>query len=244
MKKFSLVSLAIAASLALAPAALLAQCTQAAPNSTATVTCYSFSFTSANPTIDISGLIGVSDTENFLTYNGNTIDYYDIVSFNGNYSGPGIPFATDNVSLFTANGWGSYTNENFSVSGWEYDNVFYPEANAPGTNGAYFDVGGLFFTIDTTPPSIGNVWAGDIAGEPGSPGTYTAGQQNGGSEAFATGIGINGTALDPPGSQKPGSAPIPFALPEYGAASMLGLCILCLVGVLFFKVRKSSLLKS
>jgi hypothetical protein len=238
MKKVSLVSLAAAAALAIAPAALLAQCTTGGG-----VTCYSFSFTS--PTIDITnGLIGVSDTANPAITGYPGVVGYDIVSFSGNYSGPGIPFATDNVSL--TSGWGSYTNQNFSVSGWEYDNVFYPDANAPGTNGAYFDVGGLFFTIATAPPSIGNVWAGDIAGEPGSPGTYTAGQQLGetGGESFDTGIGFYGEPLAHPGTQLDNSPPIPFALPEYGAAPMVGLCILCLAGTFLFKVRRSGLSKS
>jgi hypothetical protein len=249
MKKASFVSLAIAAALAISPAMFVGQCT-----TNATVTCYSFDFTS--PTIDITnGLIGVSDTANPDGIS------YDILSFSGNYTGPdgfngvvSLYFLDPGDPTSSAN-WGSATSEILAVPGWEYDNVFYPGANAPGTSGpgnsgAYFDVGGLFFNVVTTPPGgVANLWAGNIYGWPGSPGTYSVEQgMLGGSNdlGYATGIAVDGKVLPPPtppiGSGTPPPIPFSFSLPESNSAPMLGLSILCLAGVFIFRGRRSGLI--
>jgi hypothetical protein len=227
MRKFSLIFLAVAAALAISPEAFS----------------QTYDFTFISPTIDIAnGVITLSPTPAVLegVGPGNVPIYsYDIASVSGAYSGPdGV---SGSISLYP--GWGANSSQILSVSGWEFDNQFYPGANAPGTNGAVFDVGGLFMYVGSSTvsnPYIANLWAGNIDGEPGSPNSYTIEQGQLGvtnNLGYDTGIGLSNAAATPDDSN--------FNLtrvPESGSLSMLVLSIVALAGGFFFKARHSGLL--
>jgi len=228
MKKLTLISLAVAAALAICPAALVAQT-------------YDFTFTS--PTIDITnGVITISSTP---VPEGGGVSSYDILSVSGNYTDTGVlsGLGIVNVPISLYPAWGTNSSQILSVSGWEFDNQFYPGANAPGTNGAVFDVGGLFMYVGSSSvsnPYIANLWAGNIDGEPGSPNSYTIEQGQLGvtnNLGYDTGIGLSNAAATPDDSN--------FNLtrvPESGSLSMLVLSIVALAGGFFFKARHSGLL--
>jgi len=185
----------------------------------------------------------VSDTIGSTAANG--ASYFDAEGFTGNYT-DSVSNVSGNISLLTSNGWGSDTNEITAVPGWIYDNVFYPGANAPGTSNGYFDVGGLFFYLGPTSPPpvyVANLWAGNIAGEPGSPNTYTIQEgQLGGSNDLggATGIGMsNSVPLVFPPTAPAGA----IVFPESSSLSALLLCALCMAGGFFFRARHPGLIR-
>ena len=222
MRKFSLIFLAVAAALAISPEAFA----------------QTYDFTFISPTIDIAnGVITLSPTP--AVPEGAGIYSYDIASVSGAYSGPdGV---SGSISLYP--GWGANSSQILSVSGWEFDNQFYPGANAPGTNGAVFDVGGLFMYVGSSTvsnPYIANLWAGNIDGEPGSPNSYTIEQGQLGvtnNLGYDTGIGLSNAAATPDDSN------FNFTrVPESGSLSMLVLSIVALAGGFFFKARHSGLL--
>jgi len=235
MKRLTLISLACATALAISPAAFAQT--------------YDFTFTS--PTIDITnGVITISSTP---VPEGGGVSSYDILSVSGNYTDTGVlsGLGIVNVPISLYPAWGTNSSQILSVSGWEFDNQFYPSANAPGTNGAVFDVGGLFVNVGST-GYIANLWAGNISGEPGSSNTYTIGQGIPGessTNAFDTGIGISGSSSS--GSDGPssggsggssGGSSFVITVPESGSLSMLVLSIVALAGGFFFKARHSGLL--
>ena len=237
MKQFSLTFFACAASLAISPAVAMGQCASGD-------TCYTLDFSS--PTISITnGIIAVSDTAGGTASNG--AKYYDIEAFTGTYTDKVSP-VTGSISLFTTYGYGSDTAQIGSVSGWIYDNVLYPDANAPGTNNGYFDVGGLFFNVtQASPPPyyVANLWAGNIAGEPGSPSTYTIQEgQLGGSNDLGgdTGIGMTNSVplAFPSTGVPPGSPAGAIAFPESSSLSALLLCALGLAAGVCLRARKAS----
>ena len=235
MTQLSMISFTCAAALAIAPAVAMGQC--AAGN-----TCYTLDFSSPAITVT-SGILAVSDTIGGTAANG--ASYFDVEGFTGTYT-DSVSNVTGNISLLTTNGWGSDTNEITAVPGWIYDNVFYPGANAPGTSNGYFDGGGLFFYVGpTSPPStyIANLWAGNIAGEPGSPNTYTIQEgQLGGSNDLggATGIGMsNSVPLVFPPTGPAGA----IVFPESSSLSALLLCALCMAGGFFFRARHPGLIR-
>jgi hypothetical protein len=238
MAQLSLISFTCAAALAIGPAAAMGQCALGD-------TCYTLDFSS--PTITVTnGILAVSDIiGGAAVSNGAT--YFDVEGFTGTYT-DSASNVTGNISLLIANGWGSDTNEITAVPGWIYDNVFYPGANAPGTSNGYFDVGGLFFYVGPTSPPptyIANLWAGNIAGEPGSPNTYTI-QEGllGGSNDLggATGIGMSNSVplVSPPSPRDPAGA---IVFPESSSLSALLLCALCMAGGFFFRARHSGLIR-
>jgi len=244
MKKVSLVSIAIAAALAISPALLVAQCT-------AGDTCYTFDFSS--PTVNFTSELTVAPTQVLEGTNGSGNIYsYDIVGMSGTYtdsaSGLGISLgAPGTISLYPGNS----TNSAWigTVPGWVFDNEFYPGANAPGTDGALFDTGGVFFYVGPTngsPAYVVNIWAGNIPGQPGSPNTYTIqeGVLGGTNDLNSVqGLAISGKVVPPPVVDPSSNNPIvPVAfVPESGSLYMLILCAFGLAGAFLFKCRQSRL---
>lgn len=233
MKKVSLASLAISAAFLISPVVLAGQC---APGDT----CYTFDF-SAGPVQITNGLLTVAPTP--AVDEGGGVTSYNIVGFSGNYTDSMSP-VNGAISLFPGNG--SLSNM-LTIPGWEYDNEFYPGANAPGTTGGLFDVGGLMFYVGTVDSSayFVNIWAGNIYGEPGSPGTYTIyeGQLGGGTYTLVTGEAISGEVVPPPVVNPPSQNPVAnlILVPESGALSMLILCALGLAGGFLLRLRQSGL---
>jgi hypothetical protein len=150
MKKFSIALLALAAALAIAPAAL--------------ADTYNFNFTgniaSYSTGVTYPGSItleGAFTTSVPNGSNGGTV----ITSFTGTYADPQDGVSGE-ISLYP--GYGTYESYLVSADGsWNYDNLYYPGANAPNTTGGQFDLQGLLWYVG---PSSNpdewevNFWAG------------------------------------------------------------------------------------
>jgi hypothetical protein len=69
----------------------------------------------------------------------------NITSFAGTYSDSGNGIS-GSLSLYPGNS--TYESPTYSADGsWIYDNLFYPNANAPGTTGGEFDYDGLLLFV-------------------------------------------------------------------------------------------------
>ena len=150
MKVFSSLSVAIVSALAITPALMFGQCSAiSVPGGDA---CYNFNV----GTYITDGTILISSTTPStvdVAYGG-----YDILSVTGIFSNPGGP--SGELSLYPGNS--AYPGVYSSDSLWQYDNEFYPSANAPGTTGGVVDYGGLLMYIgDPTVanPYVVNLWA-------------------------------------------------------------------------------------
>lgn len=129
MKKFSLALLALVAALAIAPAAVAD----------------SFIFNFSGPITN--GPTGTIALNSVFTTSGtpNTDGSVNITAITGTYSDSqdGVSGA---ISLYP--GVGTYNSFLTSADGsWWYDNLYYPSAKAPGTNGGQFDYYGLLFYV-------------------------------------------------------------------------------------------------
>ena len=164
-----------------------------------------------------------------------------INSFSGSYSD-----SEDGVSgmISLVPGSGSYENHPTSADGsWWYDNLYYPNANAPGTVGGQFDLQGLLFYVgpstDPTEWEV-NVWANGQT-------TYQLEESVTGAQGYylnsASGIGITNPSL--PVSLVDDGSPVASlqitSTPEPAPLVLLGLGLFAIALLTFFKARPSSL---
>jgi len=238
MHKFSLVSLAIATTLAISPAVSVGQAT------------YSFNFSSSIIKIT-GGEITIAGSPVAGTNGG-----YDILGISGTYSDtatniysgstPGSGDFSGSMSLYNPGTYGTdsspiysptYTAAGGGTYEFQFDNLFYPAGNAPDAPGSDFDYQGVVFYV--TIPGGGSA-------------VNLYGVYSGGSTAYAFAEGVfgvtgpsTGTIPLPPTPEPKGNiTPTPAAglsVPESGAQSMLMLCVFGLAGAFYFKSRQSGL---
>ena len=228
MNKFSLVSLAIAASFAI-PQLAFAQTSEPFDFSGPTT---AVSYGTYYPGwITIAGTFLVSGTS--LGDDGG----FEISNITGTYdnSGSGV---SGNISLYSGLGYGTYESKLTSADGsWYYDNLYYPAANAPGTTHGEFDLQGLLFYVG--PAGNPDEWEVNFYAVSGT--AYQVEESKTGctqcylggatdiSITPANTLGVNGDGID---------------VPEGTSLFMLALCGLGLAGAFLFKTRQTGLFRN
>jgi len=156
----------------------------------------------------------------------------DITSFTGSYSDPenGVSGA---ISLYPGNS----TYENYLVSSngsWDYDNLYYPHANAPGTSGGLFDYYGLLFNIG--PSNNPDEWEVNFWANTSTSYILVESETEPGQDYLnqSTGIGISS-----PDNPPDPTGPIISPTPEPGSLLLLGTGLLGLAVVLYRKAKPS-----
>jgi hypothetical protein len=222
MRKLPLTLLSLAATLASAPAALADSYIFIY---TGNVSNYSTGLYYPAAEITINGVFTTSGS-------ANADGGIDITSFTGTYTDTenGVSGA---ISLYPGNG----TYENYLISAndsWDYDNLYYPKANAPGTTGGQFDYYGLLLNIGPSSDPAEwevNFWANTsttyvLVESETEPGQDYLNQSNG------IGITSSGSFGNSPG-------PIIARTPEPGSLLLLGTGLLGLAAVIFRKAKSS-----
>ena len=159
----------------------------------------------------------------------------DITSFTGTYSDPenGV---SGTISLYPGNG----TYENYLVSAndsWDYDNLYYPNANAPGTSGGLFDYYGLLFNIG--PSSDPDEWEVNFWANTSTTYILVESETEPGQDYLNQSTGIGISSPDNPGNPGDPSGPIISQTPEPGSLLLLGTGLLGLAVVLYRKAKPS-----
>jgi hypothetical protein len=158
----------------------------------------------------------------------------DITSFTGTYSDP-VDGVSGAISLY--NGNGTYENYLVSANGsWDYDNLYYPDANAPGTTGGLFDYYGLLFNIG--PSGDPDEWEVNFWANTSTTYILVESETEPGQDYLnqSTGIGIS-SPDNPPNP----TGPIISKTPEPGSLLLLGTGLLGLAVVLYRKAKPSGL---
>jgi hypothetical protein len=221
MKKLSLVSLAIAIALVIAPEMLTAQS-------------YNFDFSSAGNDITITGIFTTSPSQNLanLPYDSNTV-----TSFSGNFSDPSTGVVGSMSLVPLASGQDTLGSPSFiEISNgdvYSYDNQFYPNSNAPGAPGTVFDYANAVAVYISPAGGPTDEYIAFLWGNPD--GSYEVYDNN-----------TKGSLLpnDPYMyfQNLPASSVTVSAVPEGSSSNMLVLSVLLLAGSFFYKGRKAGLI--
>jgi hypothetical protein len=225
MRKFSLTLISLAAALVIVPAALADSF-----NFTYTGNVSQYPAGATYPAYNIT-INGVFTTAGIPDADGGV----NITSFTGTYSDP-VDGVSGAISLYPGNG----TYENYLVSAngsWDYDNLYYPKANAPGTSGGLFDYYGLLFNIG--PSNNPDEWEVNFWANTNTTYILVESETEPGQDYLnqSTGIGISNPA-DPTGPTDP-TGPIISPTPEPGSLLLLGTGLLGLAAVLYRKAKPS-----
>ena len=224
MKRLSLVSIAIAAAFAIPQ---LAQAQTQPFDFTGPTTPVPYGTFGAGGTITIAGTFDVSVTP--LGGDGG----YEITDITGTYSD-----TVDGVSgaISMVPGWGTNGAYLTSTDGsWNYDNLYYPAANAPNTTNGEFDLQGLLFYVG--PVGDPHEWEVNFWAVSGT--TYQLEESITGQGQHYLG-GTTNIGITPANTQHESGGGIDSIVPEGGGLPMLGLCGLLLGGAFLFKAGKSS----
>jgi hypothetical protein len=227
MKKLSLALFALAMALVIAPAALAD--TSYSFIYSGTVSNYGTGETYPGDTITVSGVFttsGAPDADGGV----------DITAFTGTYSDPedGVSGA---ISLYPGNS--TYENHLTSANdSWLYDNLYYPDKNAPGTTGGQFDYYGLLFNIG--PSSDPNEWEVNFWANTSTTYVLVESQDEPSQDYLNESAGIGIT--DPSNPEGPSDPPGPTitALPEPSSLPLFGTGLFGLAFVFYRKGAKRS----
>jgi hypothetical protein len=219
MKKLSITLFALATALATAPAGL--------------ADTFTFNYTGPvtnGPTGTVT-LNGVFTTSTPYGPDGGVI----MTSFTGTYadSGDGVSGA---VSLY--GGYGSFENYLTSSDGsWNFDNLFYPTANAPNTTGGQFDLQGPLFYAG--PSSNPTEWEVNFWADSGTTYKLEESLTGSGLAYLSSSTGIGNYLSDNPGDPGDPPGPIITPAPEPSSLLLLGSGLLGLAVVALRKAKAS-----